>query len=63
MSNPEVSKTGFDLKDGLLVAGVVSVIGGIAHFSIAVAAIVFGLMCLVTSLKPARAASTTERQS
>ncbi len=39
-----------DLQDGLLLAGVALVISGIAHWSIAAAAIVLGGMCLLSSL-------------
>ncbi len=42
----------FDVKDGALIVGVVSLIGGIAHFSIALAAIVFGAMCICVALIP-----------
>ena len=56
-----------DLRDALLVIGLVSLLGGIAHFSPAVAAITFGLLCLFTALRPskrsAQVANTTERQS
>lgn len=62
-----------DIRDVSLVVGVVSFIGGIAHFSFAIAAIVFGLMCLCVALRPVAAdpaaaivtsrPSTTERQS
>ena len=41
----------FDLRDLLLVVGLVALIGGISHFSEAVASIVFGILCLITSLR------------
>lgn len=37
----------FDLQDALLLAGVASIVGGVAAFSQAGAAIVFGIFCLM----------------
>jgi uncharacterized membrane-anchored protein len=36
----------FDLQDALLICGVSSIVGGVAAYSRAAAAIVFGLLCL-----------------
>jgi uncharacterized membrane protein len=58
---PKPRQSPVDFKDALLVAGLVSLLGGIAHFSPAIAAIVFGLFCLTAALRPTRA--TKERQS
>lgn len=41
----EPKKPRFELQDGLLLAGIVLFLGGIAHFSVAVASIVAGLLC------------------
>ena len=54
----------FDIRDGALVVGVISIIGGIAHYSFAVASVVFGVMCLAIALFPAPAqVKRPERQS
>jgi uncharacterized membrane protein len=51
----------FDLQDCLLIVGILFFVGGIAAFSFAAAAIVFGLLCFVGVALMARGGSSSDR--
>jgi hypothetical protein len=48
---PASRKAAFDLQDALLLIGVTSIVGGIALWSRAAAAVVFGVFCLIAVLQ------------